>query len=88
MPQFFRSFALYFACATSAYAQPAVVLEPISLSHHSSFTDYKKLTDLPLQPWRLSNDTVLKVGGWRAYAREINAPKTTAEPEVKKVLKP
>jgi len=38
--------------------------------YRSVFTDYRGLSEQPLAPWRESNDTVGRIGGWRAYARE------------------
>jgi hypothetical protein len=42
--------------------------------HHSTFATYRRLSDTPVGDWRQANDTVAKIGGWRAYAREAQAP--------------
>ena len=36
----------------------------------SAFEGYQPFAQAPLAPWRDSNDTVGRIGGWRAYARE------------------
>lgn len=43
-------------------------------SYRSSFTSYRPLDDGKLISWREANDTVTRVGGWRAYAREAQRP--------------
>jgi len=40
------------------------------LVHESAFTQYRRLTDVPVGSWRDANDTVARIGGWRVYARE------------------
>jgi hypothetical protein len=57
--------------ATSAGDNPAdatAVVPPIN--YRSSFADYRALGDDKAQPWRDANDTVGRIGGWRAYAKE------------------
>jgi hypothetical protein len=36
----------------------------------SAFDGYQPYAEAPLASWRESNDTVGRIGGWRAYARE------------------
>lgn len=36
----------------------------------SAFQGYQPYAEAPLAPWRESNDTVGRIGGWRVYARE------------------
>lgn len=44
------------------------------LVYRSPFTGYKKLAaEASPVAWRDANDAVLRIGGWRAYAREANA---------------
>ena len=38
--------------------------------YQSPFADYRPLGEDKNTPWRDANDTVGKIGGWRAYARE------------------
>lgn len=42
----------------------------------SAFEGYRPYADAPVAPWRESNDTVGRIGGWRAYAREAAQPAT------------
>jgi hypothetical protein len=42
------------------------------LTHSSAFTGYRPYGDPKLTPWRDANDTVGRMGGWRAYAREAS----------------
>lgn len=46
---------------------PAVVYE-------SSFSRYRRMAQDEAIPWRESNDTAARIGGWRAYAREAQLP--------------
>jgi len=36
----------------------------------SAFDGYQPYAEAPLASWRESNDTVGRIGGWRAYARD------------------
>ena len=52
----------------------------VPLVYRSAFTSYKKLAaESPPLTCRDANDAVERIGGWRAYAREANAP-TAASP--------
>jgi hypothetical protein len=45
------------------------------LVYRSAFSGFKPLaSDAPPLSWREANDAVERIGGWRAYAREANAP--------------
>ncbi len=43
-----------------------------------ALADYKPFADEKPGAWRAVNDTVRAVGGWRAYAREAQAPAPAA----------
>ena len=43
-----------------------------STIYQSPFADYRVLGDDKHVGWRNANDTVGKIGGWRAYAREAS----------------
>ena len=45
-----------------------------ALSYESSFSKYRPLGDEKPVSWRDANDTVTRIGGWRAYAREAQQP--------------
>lgn len=50
------------------------------LLHRSAFASYRRLTETPPIAWREANDAVERIGGWRAYAREAQAPAAPAAP--------
>jgi hypothetical protein len=39
-------------------------------TYKSPFADYKRLGEDKPQSWRDANDTVTRIGGWKAYLRE------------------
>lgn len=74
--------ALLFA-ATAALAQPASTqpgrpdpLDPLAqvpaATYVSPFANYQRLGDDQRVPWSQANETVNRIGGWRAYLREAN----------------
>ena len=79
--------AALFATLT-AQAQPAAKaarpdpLDPQAsvpaLNYESSFARYRRLGDEKPVSWRDANDTVTRIGGWRAYAREAQQLDPTA----------
>lgn len=40
-------------------------------AYRSAFEGYRPFGAGEVEDWRKSNDTVREIGGWRAYAREI-----------------
>jgi hypothetical protein len=42
--------------------------------HRTALTGYRRLTDDAPRAWRESNETVARIGGWRTYLREAQAP--------------
>ncbi len=75
--------AALLGAAMSVAAQPAPQsgadpLDPKArvpqVSYRSAFHAYKSFGDTPPLPWREANDTVTRIGGWRAYAREAQQP--------------
>ena len=46
--------------------------------HESAFAQYWRLSEVPVGSWRDANDTVSRIGGWRAYAREARQPGSSA----------
>lgn len=72
----FAAFAAFGAGAQTA----GVPLAPAR--YQSAFEGYQAYSDDKLLPWKESNDTVGKIGGWRVYAREAQgaqaAPATEA----------
>lgn len=51
----------------------------VALSHDSVLGRYKRFEDQAISPWRETNDTVGRRGGWRAYAQE-KTPDSAAAP--------
>ena len=49
---------------------------PSKLQYVSPLRAYKTYADQPVEPWREANHRVGRIGGWRAYAKEIQ----TGEP--------
>ena len=86
MPSSVRSalLAASLLATLTAQAQPAAKaarpdpLDPKAsvpaLSYESSFFRYRLLGDEKPLVWRDANDTVTRIGGWRAYAREAQQP--------------
>lgn len=58
------------AALAQAGTGPAPALAPVELEYRSTFEGYQPFGDQEVAPWRESNDTVGRIGGWRAYARE------------------
>ena len=69
------------ACAAEApppRRDPLLATAPVPpLVYKSPFAGFRALDDKPI-PWRQANDTTNAVGGWRAYAREAQAPAASA----------
>lgn len=51
-----------------------------STAFDSAFDGYRSYTEEPVASWRDANDQVREIGGWRAYAREAQAPAAAAAP--------
>jgi hypothetical protein len=45
-----------------------------AVAYESAFSRYRRAADERAIPWREANDTVARIGGWRAYAREAQQP--------------
>ena len=52
---------------TAATAAPAALATPV---YRSVFSQYRRFDEQPMSPWAEANETVGRIGGWRAYARE------------------
>lgn len=49
-----------------------------ALRFDSVIARYKPMTDQKTGSWREANDTVSRIGGWRAYLRQSQAPDAMA----------
>ena len=58
-------------------AKPAAV-SASALRYESVFARYQSYRDEKTGSWRDANETVDRVGGWRAYAKEAQQPEATA----------
>ena len=50
-----------------------------AINYQSPFARYHAFADEDLAPWRETNDTAARIGGWRAYAREASQPAPATE---------
>jgi len=74
----------WLAAAAGAHAQPAPAasaadpLQPGAavppMVYTSPLARYRVARDVEVGSWREVNDTVTRIGGWRAYAREASPP--------------
>jgi hypothetical protein len=53
-----------------AAGQPSSTSRTAPSRYESAFADYRRFNDQSVGDWRASNDLVLRIGGWQAYARE------------------
>lgn len=84
--------ALLLLAGAAAQAQPpskpAPLADPLDanaavppLVHRSALSTYRPAGEVPLRSWKDANDTVTRIGGWRSYLREANAPEAPVKPE-------
>jgi len=52
----------------------ALAKDASALQFESVLSRYKPMTDQKLGSWRDANDTVTRIGGWRNYLKEAQAP--------------
>lgn len=52
--------------------------------YRSALDDYRPFNDEKIQPWKESNETVGRIGGWKAYAQEAQgtSPDKPLQPAV------
>lgn len=61
---------------TSAASAATVRGARTLLPYTSAFEGYQPFNHEKLNPWKESNATVEKIGGWRAYAKEAAKPQS------------
>ncbi|WP_332814032.1 hypothetical protein [Ramlibacter sp.] len=54
-----------------AQPDPAPASPP---GYRSAFEHYRPFGDPPVASWKDANDTVGRIGGWKAYAQEASGP--------------
>lgn len=72
--QIFLPGALLLLCGMAfaqSSAEPTRSALPSKLMYESPLRAYKAYADQSVESWREANDRVGRIGGWRAYAREI-----------------
>lgn len=62
--------------ATVALAQGSPSMPTPKLTYRSVWAQYQGFTEQSVNPWRQTNDTVERAGGWQAYAKEARQPET------------
>lgn len=81
--------ALALAIAIPAHAQTSTTSRPDALDskasvpavvYRSALSTYRPHAEQPVGAWREANETVNRVGGWRAYAREARVPQPPVSP--------
>lgn len=72
--------AAFLAAAAAAQSTPPATAGAAAapLSYRSPLAGYRPLTEEEVIPWRETNDTVGRIGGWREYARESSQPAASA----------
>ncbi len=50
-----------------------------AVTYRSGLAAHRRLGEAEPVPWREANDRVGRIGGWRAYAREANAPEPAGQ---------
>jgi hypothetical protein len=64
---------------TPRLADPLDATAPVPpLAYRSTLRAYRRIDQDSALAWREANDQVGRIGGWRAYAREANAPEADA----------
>ncbi len=80
---------LFAAAAAQAQSAPSRPERPDPLDpqarvpaavYPSALAAYRRLGEDKPVPWNEANETVNRVGGWRAYAREAHQPEPEPEP--------
>lgn len=48
-----------------------------SLTYRSAFEGYQSYAEEKISNWKVTNDTVERIGGWREYAKQAQQPANT-----------
>lgn len=72
------TWALLAAGAAAAQPAPPPAPVPEPFAFRSALEQYQPYAPQPVGSWRGANDTVGRIGGWRAYAREAAASEAAA----------
>lgn len=63
------------AAAAQVNQEPVKAKPPTVVQYTSPLNAFKGYVDEPVQAWREVNDRVERLGGWKAYAKEMQAGK-------------
>jgi len=86
LPTFHLFSLAWLPCAALLLSSPAAMAQAVArpdpvtaaavppLTHESPFARYRAYADQEVAPWRETNDTAGRIGGWREYAREAAEP--------------
>lgn len=69
------------ALAGAAIAQMPAPAAPATTEFRSALDGYQPYTDEKIVPWKEANDSVGRIGGWRAYAKEAQQGAAPAAPD-------
>lgn len=58
------------------------------VAYESAFSRYRRAAEGKAIPWRESNDTAARIGGWRTYAREAQEPEPASSAPAATPVKP
>lgn len=79
------AFLVAVSSASLAQALPGKRADPLDpsaavapLVYRSTLAGYQRHAEQTVGSWREANDTVNRIGGWRAYAREARQPDAPA----------
>lgn len=67
------------ALAGAALAQAPAPAAPAASGFQSALEGYQPYTDEKMVPWKEANDSVGRIGGWRAYAKEAQQTQQQAQ---------
>lgn len=77
--------ALLFVAVAATAQAPSARPDPLdpqaavpALRHEPAFRHYRRTGDDTRVDWKQANETVARIGGWRAYARAAAAPASAA----------
>ncbi|MFT4193951.1 hypothetical protein [Ottowia sp.] len=71
---------LWALCAGAGAQQQPAAPASAPPAARSAFEGYRAYAEPPAIDWRQANDTVGRIGGWRAYAREAQAAQPESAP--------
>ena len=67
---------------------PAAAAAAAAPNAPSAFSTYQTFVDEPVANWKSANNTVGRIGGWRAYAKEAAGAATNTSAQPNPVAKP